>query len=44
MGTFALIDARIEINSVVMSDDITSVTHPFEVAAIAPICAVAAQL
>lgn len=30
MGTFALIDARVEINSVVMSDDITSVTLPIE--------------
>jgi hypothetical protein len=30
VGTFALIDARIEINSVVMSGDITSVTLPIE--------------
>lgn len=30
MGTFALLDARIEINSVNMSADITSVTLPIE--------------
>lgn len=30
MSTFALTDARIEINAVVMSDDITSVTLPIE--------------